>query len=93
MAFRLFDAHNHLQDERLGKAKAELIETARHEGVIKMVVNGSREEDWDEVLDTNLGGTYFFSKAVVRAMLSQRPGSPGSRTASPTSPGRHLMWY
>jgi 3-oxoacyl-[acyl-carrier protein] reductase len=32
------------------------------------------EEDWREVLDTNLGGTFHFSKAVGRQMISQRSG-------------------
>jgi TatD DNase family protein len=50
MAFRLFDAHNHLQDERLGNATGELLDASRNEGVIKMVVNGSCEADWEQVL-------------------------------------------
>lgn len=32
------------------------------------------EEDWDEVLDTNLKGAFNFSKAVCRQMMSQRSG-------------------
>lgn len=32
------------------------------------------EEDWSEVIETNLGGTYFFCKAVSRPMLMQRGG-------------------
>ncbi|MGH6953216.1 MAG: SDR family oxidoreductase, partial [Alphaproteobacteria bacterium] len=30
------------------------------------------EEAWDEVLDTNLKGTYLVAKAVARAMIGQR---------------------
>ena len=32
------------------------------------------EEEWDEVIDTNLKGTYLVTKAVVRGMLRQRSG-------------------
>ena len=46
---RLFDAHNHLQDERFGGRQRELIETAMTAGVARMVVNGSCEEDWPHV--------------------------------------------
>ena len=46
----LYDAHNHLQDERLGTNPSELVAVAANEGVVKMVVNGSCEEDWPAVL-------------------------------------------
>lgn len=32
------------------------------------------EQDWDEVIDTNLKGAFNFSKAVCRQMMSQREG-------------------
>ena len=32
------------------------------------------EEEWDEVLDTNLKGAFLVTKAVVRGMLRQRSG-------------------
>jgi 3-oxoacyl-[acyl-carrier protein] reductase len=32
------------------------------------------EEDWSEVLDTNLGGTWHFCKAAARQMMAQRSG-------------------
>ena len=32
------------------------------------------EEEWDEVIDTNLKGTFLITKAVVRGMLRQRSG-------------------
>ena len=47
---RLYDAHNHLQDPRLGSDVASLLATASQEGVARMVVNGSCEEDWPAVL-------------------------------------------
>jgi TatD DNase family protein len=43
---RFYDAHNHLQDERFAKNRGELVATAVGQGVTKMVVNGSCEEDW-----------------------------------------------
>ena len=47
---RLFDAHNHLHDERLGDRTADLVKVCVQEGLTAMVVNGSCEEDWPAVL-------------------------------------------
>lgn len=47
----LFDAHNHLQDERLRPDLESVMETCRAAGVRKMVVNGSCEGDWPDVAD------------------------------------------
>ncbi|MSU56743.1 MAG: TatD family deoxyribonuclease [Pedosphaera sp.] len=49
MALRLYDAHNHLQDERFGGRQAELLADCAREGVVCMVVNGSCEADWSQV--------------------------------------------
>lgn len=46
---RLYDAHNHLQDDRFGGKQAELVAEAEAEGVVRMVVNGACEEDWARV--------------------------------------------
>lgn len=46
---RLFDAHNHLQDERLTPFALEV--RRQTESVTGMVVNGSCEEDWPAVLE------------------------------------------
>jgi TatD DNase family protein len=46
---RFYDAHNHLQDERLGSAQSKLVEAAKAAGVARMVVNGACEEDWPQV--------------------------------------------
>lgn len=46
----LYDAHNHLQDTRFGGRQAELLATCQQEGVAAMVVNGSGEADWPQVL-------------------------------------------
>jgi TatD DNase family protein len=48
---RLYDAHNHLQDERFHGAQDELLKAAVKLGVGCMAVNGSCEEDWPAVLD------------------------------------------
>ncbi len=47
----LYDAHNHLQDDRLAAIRDAALLDARREGVRRMVVNGSCEEDWPRVLD------------------------------------------
>ncbi len=48
---RLFDAHNHLQDERLLPCRETLFHDLEAEGVVGMVVNGSCEADWPSVLE------------------------------------------
>jgi len=45
----LYDAHNHLHDERLKPWREELLRTAAEVGVTRMVVNGSCEDDWPDV--------------------------------------------
>jgi TatD DNase family protein len=46
----LYDAHNHLQDERLAPHLAAILPTLDTAGIARMVVNGSCEEDWPAVL-------------------------------------------
>jgi TatD DNase family protein len=46
----LYDAHNHLQDERLEHVREKVIVDLRRENVRRMVVNGSVESDWPAVL-------------------------------------------
>jgi len=48
---RLYDAHNHLQDERLTPFLPEILAALAREGVTQMVVNGSCEADWPRVLE------------------------------------------
>lgn len=50
MLLPLYDAHNHLQDERFGGRQAELLADCEREHVVRMVVNGSCEADWPQVL-------------------------------------------
>lgn len=46
---RLFDAHNHLQDDRFGGGQDALVAVCRSVGVERMVVNGSGTADWATV--------------------------------------------
>jgi TatD DNase family protein len=50
MSLRLYDAHNHLQDDRLTAHRDAIAESIEREGVIKVVVNGACESDWPAVL-------------------------------------------
>ena len=46
---RLFDAHNHLQDDRFtGEQDSHLID-CENIGLVRMVVNGTSESDWESV--------------------------------------------
>ena len=47
---RLYDAHNHLQDDRLAPHLDAILSTLDSAGIARMVVNGSCEEDWPAVL-------------------------------------------
>jgi TatD DNase family protein len=51
MGPRLYDAHNHLQDDRLAPHRQAILAALQTEGVAGMVVNGSCEADWPEVLE------------------------------------------
>ncbi len=50
MSLRFYDAHNHLQDERLASYFPEIAVSVEKSSIAKMVVNGSCEEDWPQVL-------------------------------------------
>jgi TatD DNase family protein len=47
---KLFDAHNHLQDDRFGGRQAGLLDECQKNGIARMVVNGACESDWPQVL-------------------------------------------
>ncbi len=74
MSRRLYDAHNHLQDERFGGRQGELLAACAQTGVAAMVVNGSCEADWPQVL------------ALARSADGPRPQQVASREA-PVFPG------
>ena len=48
---KLFDAHNHLQDERFGGKQTDLLAECEKAGIARMVVNGASESDWPAVLE------------------------------------------
>ena len=45
----LYDAHNHLQDDRLDPWRDDLIAMLPQTGLAEMIVNGSGEDDWPAV--------------------------------------------
>lgn len=45
------DAHNHLQDARLAGPLDGIIKTCAAERISRMVVNGTREDDWPRVIE------------------------------------------
>ena len=47
---KLYDAHNHLHDERLAPYLEAILPAVAASGIERMVVNGSCEEDWPAVL-------------------------------------------
>lgn len=47
---KLFDAHNHIQDERLFPGLEKVMERARLAGVVKMAIKGCHEGDWPRVI-------------------------------------------
>jgi TatD DNase family protein len=48
---KLFDAHNHLQDDRFAGKQGELLAECQKKGIARMVVNGACEADWPQVLE------------------------------------------
>ncbi len=48
---KLFDSHNHLQDERLLPDIANVMDRARNAGVVSMGVKGCCESDWPRVTE------------------------------------------
>jgi len=48
---RLYDAHNHLQDGRLAPHLDSIMPEVEQAGVVRMVVNGSCEQDWSRVIE------------------------------------------
>ncbi len=47
---KLFDSHNHIQDERLFPQLDAVMARARAAGVVKMGVKGCSEADWPRVV-------------------------------------------
>jgi 3-oxoacyl-[acyl-carrier protein] reductase len=64
---------------------AAIADIEGHEGVVTILVNNAgitrdtlllrmKAEDWDAVIDTNLGSVFRLSKAVLRGMMKARKG-------------------
>jgi 3-oxoacyl-[acyl-carrier protein] reductase len=80
-------AHAIQGDVSTAAGAAALVEAVERDvGPIDVLVNNAgitrddlimrlSEEDWREVIDTNLGGAFFTSKAVSRPMLKRRRGA------------------
>lgn len=49
--FPIYDAHNHLHDSRLASQLDSIVRALETIPVQQMVVNGTRESDWNSVLD------------------------------------------
>lgn len=47
---RLYDAHNHLQDDRFAGRQDQILAACESAGVARMVVNGACESDWPQVV-------------------------------------------
>jgi len=47
---KLYDAHNHLQDDRFAGRQTGLLVACEKAGIARMVVNGACESDWPQVL-------------------------------------------
>ena len=102
MSFRLYDAHNHLQDERFGGRQADLMSACAGEGVVRMVVNGSCEADWPQVLA--LAKQFPLNRSLatlslsdeerngVRSRSGQQDGEPAVMPQVLPSFGYH-PWY
>lgn len=77
MSLRLYDAHNHLQDDRFGGRQAELMAACAQTGVIRMVVNGAAEDDWPQVLalaQNSLGGSACCRPEIQGTLHAVPPG-------------------
>jgi 3-oxoacyl-[acyl-carrier protein] reductase len=61
--------------DELVEAKGQLDVLVNNAGVIRdSLLAGMSEEDWDTVVDTNLGGAFHYSRAASAHMLSRRSG-------------------
>ena len=89
----LYDAHNHLQDERFGGRQAELLAACRQAGVVRMVVNGSCEADWPQALALakQLGGARHSVRAAGANAMDGAPGVTRPTAILPSF-GYH-PWY
>jgi TatD DNase family protein len=72
---KFYDAHNHLQDDRFRGQQSELLSVCEQIGVARMVVNGSCENDWPQVLKLAQ------ENKIVLPSFGYHPWYLGERTA------------
>ena len=92
MSLRLYDAHNHLQDERFGGRRGDLLATCADAGVTGMVVNGACEADWPQVLALAKQFPLARPSATFPPSDGEKDGVRGSRPGILPSFGYH-PWY
>ena len=81
----LYDAHNHLQDERLDPWRAEIIAGVPQTGLAEMIVTGSCEEDWPAVAEL------AHQQAWVRPAFGLHPWYVKERTSEWATTLRHFL--
>lgn len=81
----LYDAHNHLQDERLDPWRAEIIAGVPQIGLAEMIVTGSCEEDWPAVAEL------AHQQAWVRPAFGLHPWYVKERTSEWATTLRHFL--
>ena len=85
MSRRLYDAHNHFQDERFGGRQAELISACAHEGIVCMVVNGSGEADWPQVI------ALAKQFPLTQPLVTLSPSGGEGRVRGQRATGEHIV--
>ncbi len=81
----LYDAHNHLQDERLDPWREQILAMLPQTGLAEMIVNGSSEEDWPAVADLAR------QHAFIRPAFGLHPWYVKERTSEWSATLRQLL--
>ncbi|WP_395738880.1 TatD family hydrolase [Prosthecobacter sp.] len=81
----LYDAHNHLQDERLDPWRDEILAMLPQTGLAEMIVNGSGEDDWPAVADLARQHTF------IRPAFGLHPWYVKDRTEHWATTLRHFL--
>lgn len=81
----LYDAHNHLQDERLDPWREQILASTPQTGLAEMIVTGSCEEDWQAVADLARQHSW------VRPAFGLHPWYVKERTADWATTLRHFL--
>lgn len=81
----LYDAHNHLQDDRLDPWREQILPMLPQTGLAEMIVNGSSEEDWPAVAE--LAGRHSW----IRPAFGLHPWYVKERTTNWANTLRHFL--